>query len=188
MSGRTELLDPADAAQLTAYERAFHAAFCKVTSNRLVRTLWRWDDEGGRLATRIPYEDQIVYLRRKADGAINWAVAVNVARHDFQGRAFGFAPDPKETWAEILTFFAAYEKSATRSVALVSDVLHDLARRGFTACYATTAARPLRAYTRYFGMEVVRRGEIDGEVRYFLRYPLPPPYFQTHGAPGAALG
>src|SRR4051794_40778138 len=104
-----ELLDPDDCTARGAYERAFHAAFQRVPGNRLVRSLWLWDDQAGRLATRLPYADQLVYLTRR-EGEIDGALAVNIRLAQFQSAAYGFAA-PAEAWAcELLSFFAVSDR------------------------------------------------------------------------------
>ena len=55
-------LDSADPEALAGYERAFYAAFARAKANLLVRRLWHWDDSAGRIRTRIPYADQVVFL------------------------------------------------------------------------------------------------------------------------------
>ena len=39
-----ERLDLADPEQIAEYERAFYAGFQRARGNRLIRTLWNWDD------------------------------------------------------------------------------------------------------------------------------------------------
>jgi hypothetical protein len=172
---RPDMLDVADAASVAEYERVFYAAFQRAKGNRLIRDIWRWNDANGRLATTIPYGDQIIYIRRNGLGAINSALGVNISMLDFQATSFGFAPQPNtDKWCELLTFFAL-EKSLSDRADFVWHCLSDLARQGFSVAYATTAARPLKSYTRYYGMQIIRSAVIKGEARHFIRYPLPPP-------------
>ncbi len=90
-----ERLDLTDADVRQSYEHAFFTSFERVTSNRLIHTLWCWDHDGRRLATRIPYEDQAVFAMRGPGGKVEAALAFNIAMKQFQSEAFGFLPPGK---------------------------------------------------------------------------------------------
>jgi hypothetical protein len=173
MSLRFAELDATDPAAVEGYERAFHAAFSRVSGNRLIRDLWLWDDPAARLATRIPYHEQIVLLGWNAAGEIETAMSFNFAMREFQSSAFGFAPpEPTEGTCELIVFFTLGHRHLSR---VVSNLIHcyaEMRARGFHTAYATTAPRPLPTYRRIGGTEVVDEREIDGEMRYFLRVDL----------------
>ena len=164
-------LDVADSAAVAQYERAFYEAFRRATANRLVRKLWLWDDEQGRLATRIPYEDQLVYTLRDPAGRMAGGIGVNVAMRAFQSAAFGFSPGEWEQSAEVLTFFSALRGDVRSSKELWRRTAAELLGRGFRTALATTAQRPLRSYLR-IGWRLLAEAEIEAERRYFLRYDL----------------
>lgn len=166
------ILDPSDKAAVAAYERAFYESFRRATANRLVPKLWNWDDERLRLATRIPYEDQVVHTARDAFGAIAAAMGVNVAMRDFQSAAFGFFPAcPIADAAEVLTFFSAVPHDLRSTAGLWARGASDLRARGLRTALATTAQRPLRVYQR-IGWQVIAEAEREAERRYFLRFDL----------------
>lgn len=169
-----QMLDCRDQEQVVRYEQAFHTAFQRVRGNRLIRTLWRWEDEEQRLATTIPYADQIVYIQPDGDGGFSAALAVNVAMTTFQSSTFGFQPEPafRDGACELLTFFAISEHRLANRLRFIGDCFSDLHRRSFSTAYATTAARILPTYRRYFGGTLLAKTEVDGEARYFLRFPL----------------
>lgn len=170
----TRVLDAGDADARRAYERAFFKAFTRASHNRLVRHLWLWDDEAERLATRVPYADQRIYLDQDPNGRLCAALAVNVTLADFQSSAFGFSPpSPVKSCCELLTFFAVYDLRLARRLAFIGACFEDLRARGFHTAYATTAPRPLGTYRRY-GAEVLASTEIAGEVRHLLRVRLGP--------------
>ncbi len=86
-------LDPGDPAQVSEYEGCFYDAYAQLADNTLTRLIWDFDDAGGRLRTRIPYADQVVYTWRDPGGLLVSAMAVNVNPGSaFQATAFGFAP------------------------------------------------------------------------------------------------
>ena len=90
-------LDSADAAQVAEYERHFYRAYAGLADNKLVRTIWDWDDRWQRLRSRIPYDDQVIYSLRDSRGRLAGAMAVSLnAPAAFQGAAFGFAPPPDD--------------------------------------------------------------------------------------------
>ncbi len=169
---RTHCLDVSDAAVLQEYERAFYAAFQRVTGNRLIRDLWSWDDAEGRLATRVPYEDQLIVAQRDEAGRMDTAIATNMALREFQSSAFGFSP-PSEPrgCCEFLTFFSVGNWRLTAKLRFWAACFAELRARGYHTGYATTAQRGLPIYRR-IGGEVIGETEISGEKRYFLRYSL----------------
>lgn len=182
------ILDAADLDQVGQYERAFHTAFQRARGNRLIRTLWRWDDDQGRLATRIPYDDQIVYLQPARQGGLAAALAVNIAMTDLQAAAFGFAPVPAldqgQQICELLTFFAVGDHRLIQRLRFIAACFSDLHHRGHAIAYATTAARILPVYCRYFGGTQLATTRINGEDRFFLRFVLQPAYDRFNLAVG----
>jgi hypothetical protein len=166
-------LDAGDPAAVAEYERAFHAAFSRIAGNRLIQDLWLWDDPAQRLATRIPYRDQIVLLGRDPAGEIQTAMAFNCAMREFQSSAFDFAPpEPTEGTCELIVFFTLGHRHLSRVVANLVHCYAEMRARGYHTAYATTAPRPLRTYRRIGGTEVIDEREIEGEMRYFLRVDL----------------
>ena len=173
---RLELGAPAEVA---AYEKAFYAAFLRATHNRLVRDLWEWDDSAGRLRTRVPYAEQAVWVQRGEDGAVEAAVAVNLAMRALQGGAFGFACPAADAasrargeGAEFLTCFATGgDLSLVRRHALWTGVFDALRGLGREWALATCAPRVLPLYVR-MGATVLERRVIGEEERIFLRFDL----------------
>lgn len=167
-----DCLDTSDAEERAAYERAFYAAFLRVSGNRLIRSLWRWDDAGRRLATRIPYEDQVVFAGRDECGHIETVIATNVALREFQSAAFGFEPAPGAVGCcEFLTFFTVRDFRLAVKMRFWEACFAELRQRGLHMAYATTAARLLPIYRR-IGGEVLDEAVVEGEARYFLRFSL----------------
>jgi hypothetical protein len=167
-----ERLDLDCPSERAAYERAFYAAFRRATGNRLIRQLWLFDDAAGRLATRVPYEDQWIYVLRGEDGGIVTALAVNHALRDFQAGAYGFAPpsDPRGS-CEFLTFFSVTEHGLSSRFWFWRETFADLDERGFHTGYATTASRVLEFYLR-MGARPIEDREVEGEIRHFLAFDL----------------
>ena len=165
-------LDPADPCVRQRYEEAFYASFGRVQANRLVRSLWLWDDEARRLATRIPYEEQIIFAMSTADGQIETALALNVAMKSFQSDAFGFGkPEDPAGCFEVLTFFTASDGHPAFKRQLWREAVRVLRSSGYHTGFATTAVRPLLAYLR-LGWQVQRVAILGDEVRFFLEYRL----------------
>lgn len=170
MTGTLEVLDTTDSAQVLEYETAFHDAFVRVTSNRLVHQLWAWDYENRRLATRIPYSDQVVCVWRNGDGALHTAIAFNTAMREFQSSYFGFGPAGDTAGCfEVLTFFSTGPRSIAWLTTLWRECLDLLSSMHLKVGYATTARRPMRLY-RIGGWRVLEEKEIEGEMRYFLTH------------------
>lgn len=169
-----KLLDVTDTEAIGEYERAFYAAFQKATGNTLIRSLWHWNEPARRLATRIGYAEQLIYIQPGLSSPIGAALAVNVAMNSLQSSAFGFCiPEDARAPCEILTFFSVEDHRLANRLALLSHGFQDLRRRGFGDILTTTAQRPLTAYRRFFSAfngEIATEASIAGEARYFLRY------------------
>jgi hypothetical protein len=167
-----ERLDPFSATERECYERAFYAAFQRALGNRLVRRLWLWDDSAQRVATRIPYDEQTIFVLRDGKGRIVTGLAVNHALRSFQSAAYGFSlPEQHQGCCEFLTVFSVEEYRLTTRFKFWRDSFDALRDSGFRTAYATTAHRVLNLH-RLLGARILRENEIEGEVRYFLKFDL----------------
>ncbi|WP_019500412.1 hypothetical protein [Pseudanabaena sp. PCC 6802] len=165
------LLDPQDPFQRNEYERAFFQAFANLTSNRLVRKLWLWDDTKQTLRTRIPYDRQLIYAVRDSDGILDAALAVNYKPSQFQSAAFGFSPPASDRqYCELINIFSLRNRHLHRLLQLLSYCFTDLRQQGCQSALGTTAERPLRSYL-WAGAHLLAQTEIDGEKRYFFEFP-----------------
>jgi len=168
---RFQQLEMDQGAAREEYERLFYTSFLKASNNRLVHTLWAWDHDTRRLATRIGYEDQMIFGARDGTGRLESAIAFNVLLKDFQSLAFGFPPPRDSTGCfEVLTFFSR-NSSLQLQLHLWSHCLGQMTVRGFHTAFATTAHRPLKSYVR-IGWKAIGRGLVNGEERSFLSYDL----------------
>jgi hypothetical protein len=167
-----ERLDPFSSTEREAYERAFYTAFQRAVGNRLVRQLWLWDDAASRVATRIPYDEQTIYVLRDGGGAIVTGLAVNHALRSFQSAAYGFSPpENRDGCCEFLTVFSVNEYRLTTRFKFWRDSFAALRAQGFHTGYATTAHRVLNLH-RLLGARILKENEISGEMRYFLEFDL----------------
>jgi hypothetical protein len=167
-----ERLNLACPAAREEYERAFYSAFARVATNRLVRRLWVWDDAQRRIATRVAYEDQIIYVFRDAAGSIAVAMAVNTTLRVFQSAAYGFpCPADRRGCCELLTFFTVRGHDLRTGFRFWSTTFDDLVRSGFHTALATTATRVLRFYLR-MGAHQLDETVVDNERRHFLQFDL----------------
>ncbi len=168
-----ELLDTSNPVAVREYEGAFYQSFSKVSTNQLVRKLWLWDDEAGRLKTRVPYEDQLICVLRDPSGSLRSAMAFNVALRQFQAAAYDFAAPRTQVGAfEVLTFFSVVAETLEVRANFWARCVALLSACGYYAGYATTARRPLPMYQRA-GWRVLEEREIESEKRYFLHYEVP---------------
>lgn len=176
MSARAEegaawrILDTADPQAVAAYEQAFHRAFADIRPDGLLRRLWHWDDAAGRVASPVPYSEQRVYVEVDATGRVRRGMAVNLAGRMQQAGRFGFTlPLHEPGSTEILVFFIDGAWSFAGTTGFWARCAADLQALGLTTGYGTTALRPLPIYRR-FGAEVLERRELEGEVRFLLRF------------------
>ncbi|MDY7089197.1 MAG: hypothetical protein SYR96_29335 [Actinomycetota bacterium] len=187
------VLDPDDVGQLSEYERDFYRAYAGLSDNRLIRTIWDWDDRDRRLRTRIPYRSQIVYCQRTVSGRLAGAMAVSLApEREFQAAAFGFSPPsqggPRQARAcEILNVMSGHAgprwSVATYTAFIRGFGYGNLASKGFDVAYATCTRRRLRPYLT-LGAELIDQVCIDGEERFFLRWSLHDTDGSQRQAPG----
>jgi len=176
---RHVLLDADDPVRLAEYERDFYLAYAGLGDNRLVRRIWEWDHGARRVRTRVPYPDQVIYCRRSATGRLDGAMAVNLSPDRMlQSAAFGFAlPEPPEHGGracEILSVMRSPGPQWTPRTYpdfIREFVFQDLLLRGFDTAYATCTRRRLRSYLA-LGAQLRDRSRIEGEERFFLRWPL----------------
>jgi hypothetical protein len=163
-------LDLSEPAAVAEYERAFYEGFVGVVGNRLIRDLWIWDDEARRLRTRVPYEDQVVFVARNGEGRIETAFATNLALRHFQSEAYGFSIEGDAAGCgEVLTFFTLGAKRLGERLLFVDACFAELRARGLHTAYTTIGPHLLLTYRR-LGAEVLAAREIRGETRYFLRF------------------
>jgi hypothetical protein len=178
MQRATRRLDTGDPAEIAAYETAFYRGFERATHNRLVRWLWDWDCEAGRLRTRIGYDDQRIWVLPGERGLVTAGIAVNVRLKQLQASAFGFGV-PQELReeaeagrvCEILTLFAVGDGGLGWKLPLWREVFADLRAEGFTHALATTAPKMLPLY-RFIRARILGQAEIEGETRFFLQFDL----------------
>ncbi|MEL6480593.1 MAG: hypothetical protein AAFQ75_04005 [Pseudomonadota bacterium] len=167
-----DFLDTSCLEDQASYERAFHAAFRHLGDDPLLRRLWRWNDEDGRIASPVSYGDQIVHVERNADGAIYAAIAANVGGRRFQASAFGFGfPADERPGCELLVFFVLRRHALEERYRFWSRCFADLRERGFEWGVATTARRALRFYER-IGGEVVETIGTGADARFLVRFDL----------------
>jgi hypothetical protein len=169
-----ELLDTTGPEAITAFEEGFYLGFEKSSHNQLIQWLWIWEVESRRLRTRVPYEDQLIWVRRQ-HGRVEAAIAVNVRMLLLQGSAFGFSYPPEFSQdrqvCEILAAFTNANQSIANGHALWTKSFSDLRARGFTDSLATCALKLLPLYRR-MGAKILAEGTIENEVRYFLHFHL----------------
>jgi hypothetical protein len=171
-----EVLDLHSPEVVAEWERAFYQGFAHVTGNRLIQTLWIWNHAERRLATRIPYADQLIYGWRDAAGTLATCLAINVTLAGFQSSAFGFQPDRSEgapRACELLATFSLSDRSLSHVMQFRTTAFADLYQRGFRRAYLTTADKNYRIWVRC-GAELLDEAIIDGERRRFLQFTFTP--------------
>lgn len=168
------LLDPGNPLDLEQFEQAFFRGFQQSSHNQLIRWLWDWDEPRQRLRTRVPYEDQRIWVGG-ADDSLAVGIAVNVRLALLQSSAFGFSiPDALSSGGrlcEFLAFFSTGDHSLANGHAIWTEVFRALQGLGYCEAVATSAAKVLPLYRR-MGATVLDEREVEGEKRFFLRFEL----------------
>lgn len=174
MSLEPIILDTGNAAAVLAYEQAFYRAYKRLGPiHPRMGELWDWDDEAGRLRTRIPYGEQWVFAVYDSMGEIVLAGGVNTAMRTLQSAAFGFSIPPDAVApCELLTVFSGERKDYVRHFRPCwNKTLSRLAAEGFRSAWATAAPRLLPLHRWLGGVEVEQR-VIGGLQRHWLLYEL----------------
>jgi len=167
-----QLLDLADEQAIVQYEQAFYRGFCTLTHNQLIRTLWQSDIPRQRLATRIGYEHQRIYVGLDAQGNIAMAIAVNTHLQLYQSAAFGFpAPACKQGQCELLAFFALNKHSLRDVLYFWRGCFKDLSACGYHTGFASSAVRLVPVYSRAGG-EILAETRVEGEQRFHWKFNL----------------
>ena len=171
MSYLVEELNIADPAQVAAYERAFFSVFEPLTLNQLIRWLWDWDDAEKRLRTRVPYEEQTIFIERDESGEVRKALAVGTKLETLQAAEYGFEIPVAPENCESLAFFTIGDRRFEGTRIFYNACREELSERGFRTMYATGAPRILRLHL-FVGGELLESREIEGEIRNFVRIHL----------------
>jgi hypothetical protein len=141
------LLDVTNANDLRAFEEGFYRAFIPI-SNPGTRSIWTWDDQARRLRTRIPYEDQAIFVVRGEDERIDVGCAVNLTTREFQASAYGFDRPPSAwNWCEALVLFNSGEDSLATLRCMDFGLIY-LKARGFSEIYSTCTPQILHYHVR----------------------------------------
>ena len=170
----TRLLDWNDATLVESLETEGYLYFDGGRSSPLLRGLWIWDDAAQRVRTRVPREDQRVWI--EVDGErVHTAIVVNVRLALLQSAAYGFAVPPAlADGRPLCEFTMAYSRddhSIGHFHAAWDEAFRDLRMAGYGDGLATCARRLLPLYRR-MGARIVEEAEISGERRYFLHFEL----------------
>lgn len=169
------VLDLKDSSTIKDFEEAFYKVFVKLHSNQLVRKIWDWDIESGRLKTKIGYENQVIFAWKNPDNQIKCATAINLNNYLSQFGNFGFKVpvDKPGRYCEVLTLFTQNIERANGirldRIFLKGFCVPHLQQLGNDFILSTCAQRPLTTYLRW-GWEIIDEATIDNEKRYFLYY------------------
>lgn len=168
------LLDLDNKCDIEKFEKAFFRGFQKSSHNQLIRWLWEWGEPRQRLRTRVPYEDQMIWVGGAGD-RLAVGIAVNVRLALLQSAAFGFSiPDALSNGGrlcEFLAFFSTGDHSLANGHAIWTEVFRALQKFGCSEAVATSATKVLPLYRR-MGATILDEREVEGEKRFFLRFKL----------------
>lgn len=174
LRGATRLLDWGDAALVASLESEAYLAFDGGRASPMLRGLWIWDDAARRVRTRVPAEDQRVWIEVE-DDRVHTAILVNTRLALLQSAAYGFAvPAALGDGRPLCEFTMAYSRddhSLGHFHAAWDKAFRDLRGAGFGDGLATCAPRLLPLYRR-MGARIVDEKKIAGERRYFLHFEL----------------
>jgi hypothetical protein len=170
------LLNPADLSAVRAFEKGFYAAFNTITHQSLIRQIWDWDDEDGRISLKCPLPSATIFAWQQ-EGTPCFYVAGSFDREGFSQLDFyGFKkPEDVGHYCEIFTLFSTPLLRAPIfevEQLFLEPVCYEYARsRGATHLLATCTKRLIKLYTRW-RWEIIEMKVIAGEERYFIKLPL----------------
>jgi hypothetical protein len=163
-------LNLSDPEQIIEYEQAFYKGMIKVEDNPLVHQLLYWSPPNQRLATRIPYVQQTIYLQRTVQGVIDTGMAINTTLQQFQAATLDFpTPETTEGICELLTFFSVLNRHSSVKIKFWLRCCRELYKLGFHTAYGTCAPYSLLIFCR-MGATVLATTEINHEQRYFVQF------------------
>jgi hypothetical protein len=167
-------MDCSDPEDIAGFEQGFYLGFEESTHNKIIRWLWIWDEQAHRLRTRVPYEDQTIWISASGSPP-DTGIAVNTRMALLQSSAFGFSlPDTLSgsgNTCEFLTAFSTGDRSIGHFHKAWNEVFHTLQALGFRNAVATCARKILPLYRR-MGAVILEERLIEEQVRYFLGFEL----------------
>lgn len=167
-------LDPSDPEQVSRFEQGFYLGFEESTHNKIIQWLWIWDEPARRLRTRVPYEDQRVWMSASGSPPDS-GIAVNTRMALLQSAAFGFSlPNALSVSGDTCEFLAAFsrgDRSMGHFHKAWTEVFLALRGLGFRHGVATCARKILPLYRR-MGAVILEERSIEEQPRYFLGFEL----------------
>lgn len=168
--GKVSILDPAIESDRLAFERAFFDSFSRAKANQLIRDLWIWDDENRLLQTRVPYEDQRIFVIRDDQGVVKTGMSFNLGQQHYQASAFGFSkPAGEGASCEILSFFSTRQNRLANLYSFLVAIAQYGKGVEMRWADATCTQRLLSIYM-HFGAELLGSRSIGDEFRYHIRF------------------
>lgn len=156
---------------IQAFERAFFTAFAPLTHNQLIRKLWIWDEKNSRLKTRVPYDEQTIFVARDQNGDIETALALGIKLQTIQSENYNFHIPLSTHNCEALAFFGLGERRMRHTMTFWKSCREVLRQRGTENIYGTCAPRVLPVYL-WVGARVLESREVEQETRHFFRISL----------------
>ncbi|MFW6254413.1 MAG: hypothetical protein ACOC41_05740 [Chitinivibrionales bacterium] len=169
MKMQYEILDIHNESEVAAYERAMYRAFSGSEIVTLDK-IWQFDHKNRKLRTRIPYDDQEIYVARLDDSVVA-GVAVNYAMDKIlQLEMMGFSIDKnRKGICEGLGIFnlRVFHNSSMVALTLKQHMFEKMRERGIVRAYGTCSTRKLRGYL-HLGWRLIDQRQFEGEQKYLL--------------------
>lgn len=158
------------------YEKHFYKAFGKIADQRLIRSLWVWDDQNEQLRLQIPDDRVAMYTWENEDRQNAFYVGGIYERSHSQFINYGFeAPTGTGKYCEILTLFATdyFDGNLFRLEKLfLKEYCYQEARKNGAVCMLATCAPSVLPLYLKWGWVLLDTKSFDQGLRYFLYFQL----------------
>jgi hypothetical protein len=161
------LLDHTNASDVYSYERAVYRSFCHVKN---LDHIWSIDHKTRTIRTKIPYEDQEVYIARLGERVVAGAALNFCLEKPFQLEMEGFTIDRSGNgYCEILQMFCQIDVAGGKPLLqeLAEHFLGKLIARNVTRLYGTCSPKLVTRYRRV-GLQVIGERVHHGEKVFLL--------------------
>jgi hypothetical protein len=170
---RIYLNDPAEGRD---FEKHFYCAFKKIKDQRLIRKIWKWDDDQQTLKLKIPDEKVAMYTWKNSRGQNVCYVGGIYERSHSQFEYYGFnAPEEAGKYCEILTLFSTIHFEGNLfnlEKVFLKEYCYEQARmHGCKSLLATCAPHLLKLYLKW-NWKLIETRNFEGGIRHFIQFDL----------------
>lgn len=170
---KIEILNHNNEAEIVEYERGMYKAFSRNDANGWAMTNYELIDGDRLRSKKLPLDDQVFFVVRRAGGGIEIGAAMNFNHiNQFQAEDMGFTLDKDERTCEGLILFSDPDSERGDFVELAAGlfeyIIEHIKERGIEVVYCT-CSRKIKAMYTLLGFEVADRIVVNDEKKLLMR-------------------